>query len=393
MTRVSPETTSPAGRSVHELPTPVAVLDDAALEHNLATMAHWCRDHNVELQPHGKTTMAPELFRRQLAAGATGITAATPAQVRVMRAHGVPAVQLANELVQPAEAAWIAGELAAGDGFGFRAWVDSVDGVEILQAAAAPTGAVVDVLLEVGTPGGRTGTRTKADRDAVRAAAGRAPNVRLTGVAGYEGSVAGDRTPSSLAAVRAYLESLRAAGDDVRDDVSGDDGGIVLSAGGSMFYDVVADVLGGGGRVIVRSGCYVTHDSGMFHRNSPLDGPDAPARLRAALTVWGTVVSRPEPDRAFLDVGRRDASFDQGLPIPLAVLPRGATTAQPLDGAEVTALNDQHAFLAVTAGSPIAVGDRVQLGISHPCTTFDKWRRIPLAGPDGVVTDVVETWF
>ncbi|TDC54523.1 amino acid deaminase [Jiangella ureilytica] len=382
-----------AGRSIHELPTPFAVLDDAALEHNLATMAAWCRDHGVELQPHGKTTMAPALFQRQLAAGATGITAATPAQVRVMRAHGVPAVQLANELAQPAEAAWIAGELAADDGFGFRVWVDSPAGVEILQAAAAPAGAVVDVLLEVGTPGGRTGTRTKADRDAVRAAAGRAPNVRLTGVAGYEGSVAGDRTPPSLAAVRAYLESLRAAGDDLRDDVPGDDGGIVLSAGGSMFYDVVADVLGGGGRVIIRSGCYVTHDSGMFHRNSPLDGPDAPVRLRAALTVWGTVVSRPEPDRAFLDVGRRDASFDQGLPIPLAVRPRGATTAQPLDGAEVTALNDQHAFLAVAPGSPIAVGDRVQLGISHPCTTFDKWRRIPLAGPDGVVTGVVETWF
>lgn len=384
---MTPVTQSIAGRSIHELPTPFAVLDDAALEHNLATMATWCRERGVELQPHGKTTMAPALFHRQLAAGATGITAATPAQVRVMRAHGVPAVQLANELVQPGEAAWIAGELAGDDGFGFRAWVDSPDGVSILQAAAAPTGAVVDVLLEVGTAGGRTGTRTKAERDTVRAAVDRAPNVRLTGVAGYEGSVAGDRTPPSMAAVRAYLESLRAAGD----ELGADD--VVLSAGGSMFYDVVADVLTGGGRVVLRSGCYVTHDSGMFHRNSPLDGPDATVRLRAALTVWGTVLSRPEPDRAFLDVGRRDASFDQGLPIPLAVVPRGTTDVRPLDGAEVTALNDQHAFLAVPPGSPLAVGDRVQLGISHPCTTFDKWRRIPLAGPDDVVTDVVETWF
>ncbi|RIQ37377.1 alanine racemase [Jiangella rhizosphaerae] len=383
-------TPSIAGRSVHELPTPFAVLDDAALEHNLATMAAWCREHGVELQPHGKTTMAPALFRRQLAAGATGITAATPAQVRVMREHGVPSVQLANELAQPGEAAWVAGEVAGG-GFGFRCWVDSPDGVEILQAAAAAGGAVVDVLLEVGSPGGRSGTRTKADRDAVRSAIDRAPNVRLTGVAGYEGSVAGDRTAPSLAAVRSYLETLRAAGEEVAGDV---DGALVLSAGGSMFYDVVADVLtGGGARVIVRSGCYVTHDSGMFHRNSPLDGPDAPARLRAALTVWGTVVSAPELGRAFLDVGRRDASFDQGLPIPLAVLPRGSAEVVPLDGAEVTALNDQHAFVALPDGTALAVGDRVQLGISHPCTTFDKWRRIPLAGPDGVVTDVVETWF
>lgn len=385
---MTPVTPSIAGRSVHELPTPFAVLDDAALRHNVATMAAWCRERDVELQPHGKTTMAPALFERQLAAGATGITAATPAQVRVMREAGVPAVQLANELAQPGEAAWVADEVAGG--FGFRCWVDSVDGVELLQQAAAPSGAVVDVLLEVGSPGGRTGTRTAGDRDAVRAAVGRSPNVRLTGVAGYEGSVAGDRTPSSLAAVRAYLETLRAVGAEVSSDVEEP---VVLSAGGSMFYDIVADVLGGGGRVILRSGCYVTHDSGMFHRNSPLDGPDAPVRLRAALTVWGTVVSAPEPGRAFLDVGRRDASFDQGLPVPLAVLPRGARETRPADGAEVTALNDQHAFVALPAGAALAVGDRVQLGISHPCTTFDKWRHIALAAPDGVVTEVVETWF
>ncbi|PZF83785.1 amino acid deaminase, partial [Jiangella anatolica] len=234
------------------------------------------------------------------------------------------------------------------------------------------------------------GTRGPADVDAVRSAIDRAPNVRLTGVAGYEGSVAGDRTPPSLSAVTAYLESVREAGAAVASDV---DGEVVLSAGGSMFYDVVADVLGGAGRVILRSGCYVTHDSGMFHRNSPLDGPDAPARLRAALTVWGTVVSAPEPGRAFLDVGRRDASFDQGLPIPLAVLPRGSSSVLPLEGAEVTALNDQHAFLAVPPDAKVAVGDRVQLGISHPCTTFDKWRSIPLTSPDGSVTDVVETCF
>ncbi|PZF80342.1 hypothetical protein C1I92_26480, partial [Jiangella anatolica] len=140
-------TSSLIGRSVHSLPTPVAVLDDAALEHNLALMASWCRERGVELQPHGKTTMAPALFARQLAAGATGITAATPAQVRVMRSHGVPAVQLANELVQPGPASWIAGEVAAG--FGFRCWVDSVDGVEVLQAAFGGAGAVADVLVEV----------------------------------------------------------------------------------------------------------------------------------------------------------------------------------------------------------------------------------------------------
>lgn len=373
------------GRSVHDLPTPFAVLDDAALEHNLAAMAAWCRERGVELQPHGKTTMAPSLFRRQLAAGATGITAATPAQVRVMRAHGVPAVQLANELVQPGEAAWVAGELAHDDGFGFCCWVDSVDGVEVLQPAAAAAGVVVDVLLEVGVAGGRTGTRTRTARDAVRSAVDLSPNVRLIGVAGYEGPVADDRSPSSLAAVRAYLETVRAVAAEL--DIQ-EQSTPVLSAGGSMFVDVVADVLAGAGRVVLRSGCYLTHDSGLYERNAPLAG------LRAALTVWGTVVSQPEPGRAFLDVGRRDVSFDQGLPVPLAVLRRGSASVEPLSGVEVTALNDQHAFLSVPPpGRELTVGDRVQLGISHPCTTFDKWRKIPLVAPDGTVTDVVETWF
>ena len=386
--------TSPA-RQLHEhLSTPFAVLEQEALEHNLTTMAAWCGDHGVELQPHGKTTMAPALFRRQLDAGATGITAATPAQVRIMREHGVPAIQLANELVQPREAAWVGEQLAADPSFSFTCWVDSPDGVAILESSVAGTGAVVDVLLEVGAPGGRTGCRDAEQRGAVRAEIERSPHVRLVGVAGYEGAIAGDRSPSSLATVRDYLADVRAAAAELTDL----DGPVVLSAGGSMFYDVVAEVLGAGwddgaARVVLRSGCYLTHDSGMFHRNSPLDGPDAPIRLRAALTVWGSVVSRPEPTRAFLDVGRRDISFDQGLPIPLRRLARDSTESEPFTSATISALNDQHAFVEVGADAELGVGDRVQLGISHPCTTFDKWRQIPVVDRTGAIVDLIDTCF
>lgn len=383
----------PVGQPLHEvLATPFAVLDGAALEHNLTTMARWCSDHGVELQPHGKTTMAPALYERQLAAGATGITAATPAQVRVMRAHGVPEVQLANELTQPREARWIAEQVAAG--FTFTCWVDSPQGVAILDAAAAGTGATLDVLLEVGAVGGRTGCRDAAGQAAVRAAVDAAPNVRLVGVAGYEGAVAGDRSPESMAVVRDYLGRMRAAAAEIAPSLAGP---VVLSAGGSMFYDLVAEVLTadwptGAARVVLRSGCYITHDHGMFHRNSPLDGPDAAIRLHPALTVWGTVVSRPEPARAFLDVGRRDVSFDQGLPVPLR---RRAADGVITDfvGATVTALNDQHAFIDLPADLALAIGDRVELGISHPCTTFDKWRHIPVVDETGAVTEVIDTYF
>ncbi|WP_051426191.1 alanine racemase [Jiangella gansuensis] len=387
-----------ASPSVHDhLSTPFAVLDADALEHNLATMARWCTERGVELMPHGKTTMAPSLFERQLAHGATGITAATPAQVRLMREFGVPAIQLASQLAQPREAAWIAGEIARG-AFAFSSWVDSVAGVEFLDAAGGMADIVFDVLLEIGIPNGRTGCRTESERAAVTDAVRRAPNVRLAGVAGYEGVVAGRRDPESMSTVHRYLSSIRAAAEELlTSGAVDDDRPLVLTAGGSMFFDAVVDELAtgwtcGSVRIVLRSGCYVVHDHGLFHQDSPLDGPGVDQPLRPALTVWGTVLSRPQPDRAFLDAGRRNVSFDQGLPTPLARLPLGAGQPEPMTGATVTKLNDQHAFVELDPSTQLDVGDRVQLGISHPCTTFDKWRLIPLVR-DGRVIDTVSTYF
>lgn len=382
-----------------QLSTPIAVLDDTAVEHNLATMARWCADRGVELHPHGKTTMAPQLFARQLGHGATGLTAATPAQVRTMRACGVGAIQLANEVTQPREIAWIVAELANDDGFEFLCWVDSASGVELLQAAADGSNVTVDVLLEIGAPGGRAGCRTAADRARVVEAVAKAPNVRLVGVSGYEGAVAGNRSPEALDTVRSYLGQLREAADELATaDTIDRDAPVMLTAGGSMFFDLVVEVLTAGwapgaARVVLRSGCYLTHDSGAYHRNSPLDLPDDPTRLRAALTVWGTVLSRPEPDLAILDVGRRDISFDQGLPVPLRRLPIGGSAAHGLRGATVKALNDQHAYVRLGDSRDVEVGDRVQLGVSHPCTTLDKWRLIPVVDGDDVVVDAVATCF
>lgn len=384
------------GRSLNDhVSTPVAVLDDGAIEHNVQTMATWCREHGVELAPHGKTTMAPKLFDRQLAAGATAITAATPAQVHVMREHGVRSIQMAAQLVQPREARRLAEELVADPDFSFTSWVDSVAGLAVLETAGAAAGAVFDVLIELGIPGGRTGCRTAEQLAAAVDAVDRSPHVRLAGVTGYEGTAGGDRGPDSMAAVRAYLCRLRQAGEQLAGRTEAP---IVLSAGGSMFFDLVVQELAAGwpdgaARVVLRSGCYITHDHGLYHHNSPLDQPDVALPLRPALTVWGTVLSRPEPTRAILDVGRRDISYDQALPVPLCRLAGGRGEPQGLNGPIVTALNDQHAYVELAADTTLDVGDRVQLGISHPCTTFDKWRRIPLVDAHGVIVDVLDTYF
>ena len=380
------------GWHVVELATPHAVFDGEALAHNLAAMSSWCAARGVQLQPHGKTTMAPQLFARQLAHGATAIVAATARQVRVMRAAGVPTVALANQLTQPDVVAWVGRELAADPGFSFSCWVDSLDAVELLDSSLAGTGAAMDVLVEVGQPGGRTGCRTEEAVAEVASAVAASANLRLVGVAGYEGAVAGDRRPESVDAVRAYLQRIRATATLLAEGNSfTTNGRRILTVGGSMFFDLVADELCGldGFDVVLRSGCYIAHDDGMFAGNTP--SADWPEPLRPALSVHGTVLSVQE-ETAFLDVGRRDASFDQGLPIPLQRRRRD-TADLLLDHARVTALNDQHAFVRLGHGEDVRVGDRVRLGISHPCTTLDKHRLIPVADASGLVTDVVVTFF
>ena len=349
------------------------MLRDTALRHNLDVMATWCRDRGVLLAPHGKTHMSPQLFALQAAAGAGAVTVATIGQARVYRAFGVAAIVLAGELVDAPGLRWLATELDADPGFSAVCWVDSVRGVELMTAALAGARRQVDVCVEVGMAGGRTGCRTPAEVDEVARAAAASPRLRLVGVAGYEASRSQEVNAAAIAQVRAYLAGMRAAVARLAALFETDE--VILTAGGSTYPDVVADELAGAApRVILRSGCYVTHDNGLYASTSPLP-------LRPALQVWARVVSRPEPGLALVSMGRRDVSFDAGLPVPLH-----------LPGATVTKLNDQHAFLA-PAGHGVDVGDWLAFGVSHPCTTFDKWPLIPVLDDADRVVDLVRTFF
>jgi D-serine deaminase-like pyridoxal phosphate-dependent protein len=381
---------------------PVLTIDDAALEHNLTTLARWTAERGVSLAPHGKTTMAPQLFARQLAHGAWGITCANAGQLRVYRAFGVRRVLLANQLVDPPALRWLAGQL--GDpAFEFLCWADSVAGVEqmadVLRAAGAPR--PVDVLVELGGEGGRTGARSLPEAVAVAEAVHAAPELRLAGVGGYEGALAHDTSPAELSIVDAYLAGIRELTIDLADrELLADVPEVIVTVGGSAYFDQVAAALttpwpdGLTVRPVLRSGAYLTHDEGLYRDTSPLGAHPRMAGvppLRPAFTIWAQVTSRPEPGLALLTMGKRDAAYDAGLPVPRLI--RTATGTAELTGCEVTKLNDQHAFMAV-GDAAVDVGDWVGLGLSHPCTIFDKWSLIPVVAPDGeTVVDLIRTYF
>jgi D-serine deaminase-like pyridoxal phosphate-dependent protein len=356
---------------------PVCVLRAEALTHNLETMAQWCRHRDVDLAPHGKTHMAPQLLARQLDAGACAVTVATISQLRVFRAFGVRDVVLANELVDDSGLRWLAAELDADPDFTFVCWVDSLRGVEIMTSQLAQAGVArpVDVCVEVGMAGGRTGCRGHDSVDEVARAVVASPRLRLAGVAGYEAARGHGTTPDEVALVMSYLTDVRAAAARLTPLFETDD--VVVTAGGSTYFDAVADALSGDWQTVVRSGCYLTHDDGLYHRTSPLRDS-----LRPALRVWARVLSCPEPGLALAGMGRRDVSFDQDLPVPYG-----------LPASRVAKLDDQHAYLVLGGDDRVEVGDWVEFGISHPCTLFDKWPIIPMVDDDGRVVDLVRTFF
>lgn len=372
-------------------------LSAERLEHNLDLMETYAARHGLAFAPHGKTSMAPQLFQRQIEHGAWGITLAVPHQVRVARAYGTERIFLANELVDAAALRWIAAELTAGPAFRLVCYVDSVRGVELMDAALRDAGATrpVDVVVELAAgEGARTGVRTEAECAAVADAVAGVSTLRLVGVAGYEGEV----PQADPERVHAWLRRLVSLA--VEFDKAGRFAGleeIVVSAGGSAWFDAVADVFAEIPELsvpvlkLLRSGAYVSHDDGHYRKLTPFNRVPQEGALEPAFRLWTQVVSRPSPEQAFVNAGKRDAAYDLDLPFAQVVRRDGAE--RPATGISVTALSDQHAWLATTAEADLEVGDWLGMGLSHPCTSFDKWQLIPLAEADGTVVDYIRTFF
>lgn len=391
------------GLELRDLGTPMMTIDISAVADNLMAMASWCGERGLQLAPHGKTTMAPLLWLGQLMSGCVAITVANAAELRAARAFGVAQVQLANELVDERDIAWLATELDQDPRFSFRCWVDSIASVRRIESAlhGHPPGRPIEVCVEVGSADGRTGARGPDEVLAVAHAVRASNRVLLAGISAYEGAVpAAGTDPTGLAAVDGYLGTVVRAHETLVDLY--ETSRVTVTAGGSAYFDRVAVVLGPLARstagrpvdVVLRSGAYVVHDDVHYRRATPSTRNHGP-RLRSAIHVWSQVLSRPQQDLVILDSGRRDLPFDLDLPVVLSAGRAG--TPVTVTGAEVLRLNDQHCFVRIAADAELAVGDVVKLGLSHPCTAFDKWRAIAVIDsadlPEPRVTDVALTYF
>src|SRR5690348_1329873 len=393
-----------------DLPLPAAVLKTSALDHNDAWMQSFLKLSGAVISPHGKTTMSPALFRRQLDHGAWAMTVATAQQIQVCREMGVNRIVLANQLIGRQAIRYVLDELAAHADLELYCLADSVAGVaQLLRALGGRSlRAPLNLLLEGGMVGGRTGCRDLATAlEVARAIAQAGPSLRLRGVEGFEGLINAKTPEETEAQVSAFLDFLGSIAEACVKENLFAPGPIILSAGGSAFYDMVVkrfsgERLGRESLVLTRSGCYLTHDSGMYRRMFQRLNERTPAvgqlgqGLQPALEVWTYVQSRPEPGLAICTMGRRDVSSDTEMPIPLSWSRPGGNAAPPQalgGGYTCTGLNDQHAYVTVPKETPLQVGDLVSFGVSHPCTTFDKWQLLYLVDDAYNVTGAVRTYF
>ena len=385
-----------------DLVFPIMVVKERVLDHNIELMARYCRERGVSLAPHAKTPLAPQIVKRQVDAGAWGVTVATLHQVRVFRAFGFSRFLVANELLQAAALRWLVTELNADPELEVLVFVDSLAAVQTMGTGLGELSPnrPLRVLVELGVPGGRAGARTMEEAIAVADAVRRSPHLQLAGVAGYEGVISAGTVGEQIALVDDFLQQMRTLLSELSwRNLLDTANEIIVSAGGSIFFDrVVAQLsapwdLPRPARVVLRSGSYVTQDSDTYDTLSPLAGRGGNQdRLEPALELWGMVLSRPEPGLAIVNFGKRDTSHDLGLPIPLEVR-RGERRWSVVGDMTVTALNDQHAYVQLDPGIDVAVGDLLGCGISHPCTAFDKWRLLPLVDDDYRVTGAIRTFF
>ena len=368
-----------------EFQFPIMVLKESALKNNIEVMTKYCKSVGAELAPHVKTTMSPQIAQMQIDAGAWALTIANFWQAEIFRKFGFKRLIIANEVLDTVAIAKIA-KLNKKNNAEVIFYVDSLAGLAIIKDAT-PSDGKINLFIEIGTDNGRGGVRdlvlVKSLAQAIKADS----RLNLRGVTGFEGAVpTAARSAEGESAVHDFCKKIVAAGE-VAYEFKSDDL-FIVSAGGSAYFEIVAEELGKFSKprmLLLRSGGYVTHDHIYYEQAYPAKNTGHP--LLPAIEVWSQVLSTPESGFGVLNLGKRDIGCDLHNPMPIA---KYQGKVVKFTG-KIEKLNDQHGFMR--SSDQFEVADLIGLGISHPCTTFDKWQLIPLVNDNYDVVDCIHTFF
>ncbi len=334
----TPGTPGAPAVTIDAIETPALLIDLDALEHNIAVMAGYLRGKHARLRPHFKTHKCLEICRLQLAAGAVGIACAKLSEAEVLAAGGIPDILIANEVVDPAKIARLAGLARAAT---LRVCVDDAANVDELSAAASRQDSTIGVLVEVDVGMHRCGVVTAGEALALAERIARSPGLRFDGVQAYEGHIVASPDPhvrrSGVREMTGKIEGVRALiegrGLDVRLVSGGGTGTFDLTGAGSTWNEIQA-------------GSYVFMDTAYARLGLP---------FTPSLSVLATVL-HTHPGRAVTDAGMKVCSTDHGQP---AV--KGHPECQ-------VRLNEEHG-LVEDPGAVLARLQRIEYLPSHGCTT------------------------
>jgi len=364
---------------------PLMVLKQDALVNNINLMSRYCSSVGAELAPHVKTTMSPQIAQLQLDAGAYAITIANFWQAEVFRSFGFKKLIIANEVLDPSAISRIS-RINSSNEAEIIFYVDSLEGLEIIKEYTPEKG-LQNLFIEIGTDSGRGGVRDLNLVNKIAELISSDSRLQLRGVTGFEGAVPNaSRTSRSEDDVRNFCRKIVSAAEVSYQFRSKNK--FIISAGGSAYFEIVAEELNKFDKeriLLLRSGGYVTHDSKYYEEIYPFRSSDD--KFIPAIEVWAQVISNPEPGFGVLNLGKRDIGCDLHNPIPSYIYSENVE----IFSGEIEKLNDQHAFMKSSQFFKNA--NLIGLGISHPCTTFDKWRLIPLVNDNYDVVDCIHTFF
>lgn len=393
-----------------DLPLPLAVLRQSKILNNAKWMQNFLSKTGVSIAPHGKTTMSPQLFKIQMDTGAWGITIATLQQLRVCRHFGIDRILMANQLMGRKAIRSVLNELKRDPNFEFYCIVDSVAHVKMLlkEAREVNVGRPLNLLIEMGVEGKRTGCRSIDTAFEVAKAVNHSfPLLALCGVECFEGVLVSDDPHQDAENVSHLLDKSFELVKKCQEHKFFNTDTIIMSAGGSAYFDIVSrqwseKLLAKNIKVVLRSGCYLTHDSVFYQRLFSLleervsQTESLSGQLEPALEVWAYVQSRPEKNLAILNLGKRDCSYDIDLPVPKLWFNSNQHKRPEIISHEdyhIFKLDDQHGYMRIPVSSEMKVGDLIGCRISHPCTTFDKWRELFLVDDNYNVVSMIKTFF